>query len=74
MNEEYLIGMFKKGLAAQLDTLKESLGRAVVTGDALWAGDIILSIQKVEARLRDDAQLRLMAKSVLVEVKRLEAK
>lgn len=67
MNEEYLIGLFRKSIIeAKADVMTE-LGRAVLRGaHPELLQELAQQVERSEVLLRDEKALRSIARSVLV--------
>lgn len=67
MNEEYLIGLFRKSIIEAKADVMTKLGHAVLKGDHPdLLRDLVQSIDRSELLLRDEKGLRSIARSVLV--------
>lgn len=65
MNEEHLIGVFRKALVAARARDEESLGRAVQTAEVGDVRFFLDEIARCDALLRDEKRLSALAQRVL---------
>lgn len=65
MNEEHLIGVFRKALVASRSRDEESLGRAVQTAEVDDVRFFLDEITRCDNLLRNEWKLRALAQQVL---------